>query len=101
MATDHAAAAQLYKRAAECGLPEAEYNLGCCYLAGRGTEQNYVEAYRYFVSAAERGLAPAMFKAGECCENGTGTARDLGAAAKWYAAAARNGHDGATAALLG
>ncbi len=52
---DPAVAATWYRRAAEQGHAEAEYNLGIMHLEGDGVTQNLGEGRRLVVSAAERG----------------------------------------------
>ena len=48
---------ELLKSAAQKGNAEAEFNLGLCYLFGRGVEENREEAFRYTVSAANKNYA--------------------------------------------
>lgn len=47
----HAAAAQ--------NMPEAEYNLGRCYLDGYGVDKNHHQAMEYLKKAADKGIQPA------------------------------------------
>lgn len=47
------------RTAADQGLPEAQYALGCCYLRGLIVEKNEAEARRLLEAAAESGFAPA------------------------------------------
>jgi TPR repeat protein len=47
-------------------------------------EQDYGEAYRYFLLAAGQGHADGMFAVGECYYLGTGVDKDLETAAEWY-----------------
>lgn len=47
------------RTAADQGLPEAQYTMGCCYLRGLGVEANPEEGRRLLESAASLGYAPA------------------------------------------
>ncbi len=47
------------RMAAEQGLPEAQYTMGCCYLRGLGVGQNAEEGRRMLEAAAAAGYAPA------------------------------------------
>ena len=52
---DAQAAFRWFSRAAEQGLPKAQYCVGVCHLKGRGVAQNNVEAYRCFLRAGHAG----------------------------------------------
>lgn len=52
---DPATAALWYRRAAESGHVEAEYNLGIMHLEGDGVAKDFDEGRRRILSAAERG----------------------------------------------
>ena len=60
------------RKAAEQGDAAAQSNLGCCYSDGRGVEQDYEEAAKWFRKAAEQGDATAQSYLGYCYENGKG-----------------------------
>ncbi len=47
------------RTAADQGLPEAQFTLGCCYRGGLGVEQNAEEGRRLLEAAAAAGFAPA------------------------------------------
>lgn len=47
------------RTAADQGLPEAQYTLGCCYQRGLHVEKNEEEARRLLQEAAAAGFAPA------------------------------------------
>jgi len=51
---DYAEAARWYRRAAEQGDAQAQYNLGLAYARGEGVTQNAVEAHMWFNLAAAR-----------------------------------------------
>lgn len=47
------------------GSVDAFYNVGRCYLAGRGVEKSVAEAIKWFVQAAERGHLESLLLMGE------------------------------------
>ncbi|WP_128580700.1 tetratricopeptide repeat protein [Neisseria flavescens] len=47
---------QWYRKAAEQGLAEAQYNLGLMYYHGRGIRQNHNLAKEWFGKACQNGL---------------------------------------------
>ena len=59
MAINRAEFVRWCRTAADQGLPEAQYTMGCCYLRGLGVEQNTEEGRRLLESAAAAGFAPA------------------------------------------
>ncbi len=44
-----------YRKAAEQGVAQAQYNLGYAYGVGMGVEENPVESMKWFRKAAEQG----------------------------------------------
>ena len=56
-ARDVGEAAQWFRRAAEQGVVDSQYNLALLYEAGRGVDRNLREAYRWFAVAANAGDA--------------------------------------------
>ena len=54
VAQDSAQAAKWFRKAAEQGQVQAQYNLGVCYHKGKGVAKDHVEAYAFFSLAAER-----------------------------------------------
>jgi TPR repeat protein len=57
---DDAEAARWYRKAAEQGLADAQYNLGIAYRLGRGVPKDDAEAFRWFRQSAEQGTALAQ-----------------------------------------
>ena len=55
-------AAYWFGLAAQQGLAEAQYNIGCCYLAGYGVEKNLHTALKFFQQAAAQELPPAQLE---------------------------------------
>ena len=58
--------------AAERGNADGQFNLGLCYAAGKGVEQNYKEAVRWFTEAAEQGEPDSMYQLARCYGAGLG-----------------------------
>jgi TPR repeat protein len=56
---DNEAATSWYRKAAEQGLAEAQYNLGVMYANGDGVAQDYAAAHMWFnLAAASRNKTP-------------------------------------------
>jgi uncharacterized protein len=51
---DNAEAVTWYRKAAEQGKPEAQFNLGLAYGKGHGVQQDYVQAHMWFNLAASQ-----------------------------------------------
>ena len=88
MHQDYAKAVRWYRRAAEQGHANAQFNLGNMYFHGRGVPEDYTEAVRWLHLAAEQGKADAQFNLGLMYEYGAGVAQDLVRAHKWFNLAA-------------
>ena len=52
---DYAGAARLFRKAAEHGLRDSQYNLAVLHVRGLGVEANLVEAYKWFTLAGKQG----------------------------------------------
>jgi len=85
---DYEEAAAWYRRAAEHGDANAQFNLGVCCANGQGVKQDYEEAVAWFHRAAEQGNAEAQYYLGRCYEYGTGVEQDHEEAVTWYRRAA-------------
>ena len=48
-------AAQWFRKAAERGVADSQYNLGILYARGIGVDQNLAESYKWFALAAAAG----------------------------------------------
>jgi TPR repeat protein len=57
---DHAQAILWYRKAADQGVADAQYNLGVVYESGRGVPQDYAQAHMWFNLAAAGGDATAL-----------------------------------------
>ena len=52
---DDAKAVSWYRKAAEQGLADAQYNLGWMYALGRGVPEDYAQGYAWLSIAASQG----------------------------------------------
>jgi hypothetical protein len=96
---DYAEAAIWYRRAADQGMAEAQYNLGVMYQDGLGVEQSDAEAARYYQLSAEQGFADAQVNLGLMHAEGRGVPQDLSEAQRLWQLAAAQGHANAQAIL--
>jgi TPR repeat protein len=87
VAQDYAEAVRWYRKAAEQGHANAQFNLGNMYsnlqfnlgnmyFDGRGVPQDYAEAVRWYQKAADQGVPEAQFNLGLMYERGRGVPRD-------------------------
>lgn len=95
-AKNYVEAVKWYRKAAEQGLAEAQYNLGVCYANGQGITQSYTEAVKWYRKAAEQGLAGAQFNLGLHYYKGEGITQSYTEALKWLRKAKEQGHEDAT-----
>lgn len=65
-----------YKRAAEYGHPEAQYQLARYYSEGTGVEKNLSLAAKWYLKSAEQGNVDAQRQVGYCYLLGRGLPRD-------------------------
>ena len=94
-----AEAVKWYRRAADQGHAEAQYNLGVMYDDGQGVQQDYAEAVKWYRRAAEQGHAKAQFNLGNMYREGKGVQQDFSKAVLWFEKAASQGFDPAKQAL--
>jgi TPR repeat protein len=59
-------------RAAHSGDPTAQCVVGYCFAAGKGVQQNWGEALRFYNQAAEQGHPNAQYNLGTCYAKGRG-----------------------------
>ena len=59
---DYKAAAQWFRKAADRGVADSQYNLGILYARGIGVEQNLAESFKWFSLAAAQGDADSVRK---------------------------------------
>ena len=88
-----------YKRAAELGHPEAQYNLGIAYIEGIGVPYDPQQAASYFDNAAKGDIMEAAYNLGLIYENGLLGEAKPDEALMWYKTAADKGSPEAQQAL--
>ena len=67
---DYSRPLELFRLAAEQGLAQAHFALGCLYEQGLGVDRDYEEAKRYFLAAADQDLPHAQYRLGYLYEQG-------------------------------
>ena len=94
LSVGHTASAQglLNRALASLGNADAQTKLGYAYSNGRGVEQDYAEAVKWYRLAAEQGDATAQYNLGFAYYNGRGVEQDYVEAFKWYRLAAEQGN---------
>ena len=93
-AKDFETAARHVRAAAERNDAEAQCMLGVFYAEGKGVEQDYAEAARWFRKAAKdskyrKGISGAQCRLGDCYAEGHGVEQDYDKALEWYRRAAK------------
>ena len=86
------AAFELFKKAANYGHPEAQFELGCCYGGAEGTVSDIPEAIKWFRKAAEQGHMEAQYRLGLFYQTGLGMNKSETEALFWFEKAAEQGH---------
>jgi TPR repeat protein len=71
------------------------------YKKGKGVQQNYTEALKWYRKAADQGHARSQYNLGVMYANGEGVQRNYTEAVKWYQKAADQGHVEAQSKLEG
>ena len=84
-------AVSCFKKSAELGNAEAQWQLGACYFVGKGIRENKQEAVKWFRLAAGQGNAEAQWRLGFCYFYGEGIWEDKQKAVKWFRLAAEQG----------
>ena len=85
----------LYLRAAEGGLPDAEFNVAVMLDSGRGVTANMAQAALWYARAASHGNRRAAYNLGQLYEAGEGVPQNSDIARAWFAASglrAARGH---------
>ncbi|RIA83357.1 hypothetical protein C1645_466916 [Glomus cerebriforme] len=90
---DEVKAFEYFKKSADQGYLNAQFQLGYCYDKGIGIEINKAKAFEYYKIAAEKGHNIAQNNLGILYENGEGIGNDLEKAIYWYNKATENGND--------
>jgi TPR repeat protein len=78
---------------AEKGDAEAQYELGLCYGAGDGIQQDFCKAVEWYEKAARQGHAYAQTELGYMYEAGEGVGQNYAMAMRLYRLAARQGDE--------
>ncbi|MCP4316418.1 MAG: sel1 repeat family protein [Hyphomicrobiales bacterium] len=84
-----------YRKAAEQGLPEAQYNLGNLYRLGKGVPQSYAVAAKWYKKAAEQNHSWAQYNLARLYHFGWGVPQDYAEAVNWYQKAAEQNNTNA------
>ena len=87
----------MVRKAADQGVPEAQFNLGKCHQEGQGVDADALEAFKWFDLAAKQGLPQAQHELALCYHHGRGTEPDLREASKWSQMAAAQSYPPAEA----
>lgn len=73
-----------FRRAAEAGMPEAQFNVGVMLDSGRGVDRDIVQAAIWYVRSALHGNHRAAYNLGQLYEAGEGVPRNHDAANAWF-----------------
>jgi FOG: TPR repeat, SEL1 subfamily len=93
MLKDDKEAVKWYRKAAEQGYTNAQYNLGVMYANGEGVLEDDKEAVRWYRKAAEAGNIEAQNNLGIMYINGEGVLQDYVTSYAWANIAGANGYD--------
>lgn len=88
-----------YRKAAENGDADAQYNMSVCYYKMLTVDYNPAEGLKWLRKAAEQGHVEAQYRLGLLYSGGIGVTRDMDKAIEWMRKAAAQGHDGAQKCL--
>jgi len=88
---DSKLAAEWFRKAADQGLPGAQYYLGHLYDVGEGVEKNPELAVQWYQKAAEQGNPMAQTNLGVAYISGEGIKQDIILAYVWFSLAASQG----------
>lgn len=84
-------AVPIIKQAAELGNAESQYNLGYCYQAGIGVEQNSEKAIEWYSKSAEQGWNDGLYAMMMAYGSGNGVQQDFNKAFSFALKCAENG----------
>lgn len=91
--------ADTYRTSAAKGDADAQYKLARCYENGRGVEQDFTEALKWYEKSARQGNANGQHALATCYAYGMEVAQNYDEAIKWYRKAAEQGHADAEYAM--
>jgi TPR repeat protein len=83
----------LCEKLADKGYLDAQFQLGCYYYYGIGTEMNIKKALEFYIIAAEKDHDLAQNHLGHLYENGEDVKKDYNKAFYWFKRAAENGNE--------
>ena len=86
-----AASLSRVRKAAEQGDAKAQFDLAVMCYKGRGLQQDYAEAARWYRKAADQGYAKAQMNLGDMYHDGKGVPLDYAEAFRWCQKAAEQG----------
>ena len=92
MPQDHAEAIRWYRKAAEQGHADAQYNLGIMYYEGKGVPQTTRKPSAGIARPPSRGTPTRQYNLGIMYYEGKGVPQDHAEAIRWYRKAAEQGH---------
>lgn len=78
--------------AAANGDASAEFEVAARLAEGKGTDQSFADALRWYQRSAAKGFAQAQYRLGTLYERGLGVPKDAGRARIWYSRAAEQGN---------
>jgi TPR repeat protein len=84
-------AVPILKQAAELGNAESQYNLGYCYRAGSGIEQNIEKGIYWFSKSADQGFNDGLYQMMMAYGNGDGVEQNYNKAYEYGLKCAENG----------
>ena len=90
---------ECYRKAAERGKAVGQFNLGFMYYDGRGVNQSFVEARKFFKMSADQNFVNAQFKLRKMMMEGKGGAKNTLTGITLIEKAAEGGYANATAYL--
>ena len=82
----------LWNKAADQGIAQAQFNLGNMYKNGQGVAQDYSAAMKWYRMAADQGDADAQYYIEDIYKNGYGMAQNILIAKEWYQKASNRGN---------
>lgn len=92
---NYAEAKVFYEMSAEQDYIPSITALGLMYFYGRGVEQDFSKAFKWFMKAAEGGNLWVQHNVAYSYEGGYGVAKDINKAREWYTRAAEQGNEDA------
>jgi anti-anti-sigma regulatory factor len=84
--------AEEYRKRAEAGDLDAQFRYGKCLESGRGVEQDFAAALKWYEKAARQGHVLSQYALGVAHAYGMGVPQDFRVACDWYKQAAEQGH---------